>query len=194
MNSKQILRQQYQAQRLQLSTQQRATAAQCISHRLSQLSCFQQAESIGIYSSIFGEVDTNPIRKIAYLQHKSCYFPIITTKNILKFLPTTMDTIFHKNKFGILEPNMPHNQAILANQLDLLCLPLVAFDQYGTRLGMGKGYYDKTLSKDKPNYCIGLAYELQYHPMLPRDPWDVPLSMIITENRIYLGMSLCKNN
>jgi 5-formyltetrahydrofolate cyclo-ligase len=75
--------------------------------------------------------------------------------------------------------------------LDVILMPLVAFDGQGNRLGMGAGYYDRTLAFlrhrrhwRKPR-IIGLAYEFQRMPALPAEPWDVPLDGIITEAGFY---------
>ena len=62
--------------------------------------------------------------------------------------------------------------------------PLLAFDRRGLRLGYGGGYYDRTLARlrhESGVIAIGLAFAAQEVPLLPADPWDLPLDMIITE-------------
>ena len=78
---------------------------------------------------------------------------------------------------------------IPTNQLDIICTPLVAFDKQGHRLGMGGGYYDRTLapwfhykSGPKP---IGLAHSCQEVEQLPVESWDVPLPKIVTPKQIW---------
>lgn len=73
--------------------------------------------------------------------------------------------------------------ALRAAAMDVVMLPLLGFDVRGTRLGQGGGYYDRTLSKTsfRP-YRIGLAYAAQQVPVLPREPWDVPLHAVLTES------------
>lgn len=75
--------------------------------------------------------------------------------------------------------------------LDLIILPLVAFDLSGNRLGMGGGFYDRTLSF-KHQRChwkgpklIGIAHELQRVDLLPVNDWDIPLDAVITEQKLY---------
>jgi 5-formyltetrahydrofolate cyclo-ligase len=64
-------------------------------------------------------------------------------------------------------------------------LPLVAWDEHGTRLGRGGGFYDRVFADGRADIVrVGLAYEFQYWPDLPRDPWDVPLHYVITEQRV----------
>jgi len=74
--------------------------------------------------------------------------------------------------------------------LDLILLPLVAFDKSGHRLGMGGGYYDRTLAFlahrrlwRKP-HLLGTAYQFQQLETLPTQPWDIPLDGIATEQGV----------
>lgn len=76
--------------------------------------------------------------------------------------------------------------------LDLILMPLVAFDIQGNRLGMGGGYYDRTLEFlkirrvwNKP-FVTGIAYEFQKIDAIAFSSWDIPMNCIITDNNIYL--------
>jgi 5-formyltetrahydrofolate cyclo-ligase len=76
-----------------------------------------------------------------------------------------------------------------AKQMDLIFMPLVGFDKNKNRLGMGGGFYDKTLSfklKSK-NYQVpklfGLAFDCQEVDYLDSKPWDVPVDGIVTPTR-----------
>ena len=88
-----------------------------------------------------------------------------------------------RNAFGIEEPGGKDHVSV--EQLDLVFMPLVAWDASGNRLGMGAGYYDRALVEvahaDRPRR-IGIAYELQRVPQLDADPWDVRLHEMITED------------
>lgn len=95
------------------------------------------------------------------------------------------------NRFGIDEPDTPLHQTTRSYGLDLVLMPLVAFDIEGNRLGMGKGYYDRTLKFlhlrrhwRKPR-LVGIAYELQKFEQLPKQAWDIPLDAIVTEKAVY---------
>lgn len=93
------------------------------------------------------------------------------------------------NRFGIEEVDALPNYAIKVSEIDLVLLPLVAFDQSGNRLGMGGGFYDATFThlkskKTKPLF-IGLAYQSQLVENLPSDPWDLPLDGVCTEESFY---------
>ena len=87
------------------------------------------------------------------------------------------------NRYGIAEPD--NDEIIEAVALDAIFLPLTAFDQHGHRLGMGGGYYDRTLSEfdhDRLN-LIGLAYDFQELPNCPVEAFDQSLQMILTPTR-----------
>lgn len=117
---------------------------------------------------------------------KKCYLPVLSssTEKLLQFAEYTPNTQLAPNRYDILEPQAA--KTIAPEQLDLVIMPLVAFDDWGNRLGMGGGYYDKTFAflreeKNKMPVLIGLAYAMQEVSTLPADEWDVPLRGILTE-------------
>jgi 5-formyltetrahydrofolate cyclo-ligase len=65
--------------------------------------------------------------------------------------------------------------------LDVVLLPLVAFDAHGHRLGMGGGYYDASFAAQPHALRIGLAHTVQFCAALPVRDWDVPLDAVLTE-------------
>ena len=93
------------------------------------------------------------------------------------------------NKFGIAEPKPDVSAIILPGQLDIIFMPLVAFDDQGQRLGMGGGFYDRTLAS-LPQGCnkpllVGLAHQCQQVDMVPAEPWDVPLPRVLTPYKLW---------
>jgi 5-formyltetrahydrofolate cyclo-ligase len=85
--------------------------------------------------------------------------------------------------YGILEPRTEKIRKTNVEDIDLIIVPGVAFDEKGNRLGHGKGFYDRLLKKTKAT-VIGLAFEFQILENIPTDKNDVPVDMIITEKRI----------
>jgi 5-formyltetrahydrofolate cyclo-ligase len=70
---------------------------------------------------------------------------------------------------------------------DVLLVPLLAVTLSGVRLGQGRGYYDRALAalrRRQPVLAIGLAWECQIAPTLMAEPWDMPLDMIATPQRL----------
>ena len=99
-----------------------------------------------------------------------------------------MGKISEKNRFGIKEPIS--TDIINADQLDILFMPLVGFDKDKNRIGMGGGFYDRTLAFKKQQKMaknpklIGLAFDCQQVEQLEVQEWDVPLDVIITPSQI----------
>ena len=99
------------------------------------------------------------------------------------------------NRYGILEPQLNCSHVSPVAQLDIILMPLVAFDSKGNRLGMGGGYYDRTLSftqhqtgfhspsEKRAPKLVGIAHDIQEVDALPIAPWDVPLDAIVTPSR-----------
>ena len=88
------------------------------------------------------------------------------------------------NRFGIAEPDLPASQLLPATRLDIIVVPLVAFDGHGNRLGMGGGFYDRSLADSSGHspLLIGYAHDLQQVNQLPARPWDKKLHAVVTES------------
>lgn len=136
-----------------------------------------------------GEIDLTPT--IAMCQQVGTLtLPVLhpfTGKHLL-FQQLSHDTVMTFNRFGISEP-APDSSAIrLLTEHDLLLMPLVGFDAQGNRLGMGGGFYDRTLANihrlHKRPLLIGVAHDCQQVQQLPVEPWDIPLNLIVTPTQI----------
>ena len=180
------------AQRRLLSphTQQKHSTNLCM--QIIKLRSFQNSQNIAFYLANDGEISPDMIIQRAWFQQKKAYLPILSPiKTSLYFAPYTANGKTTLNKFNIQEPNCSPSLWKRAAQLDLIFLPLVAFDLKGNRIGMGAGYYDRTLSYltqrkhwKKPT-LVGLAHEIQKVGTLNQQLWDIPLDYIVTEKKIY---------
>ena len=147
---------------------------------------------IAIYLSNDGELDTSLLIKELWSLNHTVYLPIIHPFNgaNLLFQRYEKNSPMRANRYGILEPKLNCSQICPLPALDYLLMPLVAFDKQGNRLGMGGGFYDRTLARlheqnwQKPQ-LIGLAHECQKVDALPIESWDVPLKTIITPDKTY---------
>jgi len=160
-----------------------------VNRQLDKLDVYRHAKNVALYKAIMGEVDLDSIWKTAPYQGKACYFPKLEDDRLI-FLPATPKTKFTENHYGILEPDVDKGMAISPEKLDIVLMPLVVFDPFCQRLGMGKGYYDRTFAEvtrksKKDVFLVGVAYEFQKQPVLPTGSWDVPLDGVVTEKNIY---------
>ncbi len=171
--------------RSKISSTYRATASSQICARIKALEPYRRAKNVALYFSVNGEIDLNALWKSAPLQGKFCYFPALNNESSLSFLPATPATPFKNNKYGVPEPDVSFDMAIPVKELDLIILPLVAFDMRCIRIGMGAGYYDRTLENEKPKYLFGVAYQFQLVDFIDPQPWDIPLDAVITQKAIY---------
>lgn len=183
---KQALRQTCQQIRKKLSPDYQRKSSLLVCNHIRKLKQYRYAKHIALYQAVNGEIDLGGLWRSAPLHGKFCYFPALNDDSTLAFLPTTPASLMRENRFGIKEPTVARELAIPPGQLDLIFLPLLAFDKKGTRLGMGAGYYDRTLAKQatKP-LLIGVAYEFQRQAFIEAQPWDIPLNAVITEQAIY---------
>lgn len=186
------LRKQIRQQRRQLPPQQQHQHAQLISHQVCRHPLFLNSRRIAGYLAEDGEINPELIIEKAWRYKKEVYLPILPpTGHSLFFAPFTPQSRLIPNRFGIPEPDIHPSHWIRARQLNLILLPLVAFDPQGNRLGMGGGFYDRSLEFTRHRkqwhspHLLGLAHDLQKVDQLPCESWDVPLNMIASEQQLY---------
>ncbi|KTC66547.1 5-formyltetrahydrofolate cyclo-ligase (plasmid) [Legionella adelaidensis] len=179
-----------QAQRLtlrntrkNLSSEYQQKISSHVCNRIKNLHEYRYAKHIGLYQAANGEIDLSHLWASAPLQGKFCYFPKLNHDHSFTFIPATPSSSFTINRYGIAEP-IPEAE-LHPKKLDIIFIPLVGFDSKGTRLGMGAGYYDRSLAHYQYSWLIGVAYEFQHIAFIGAQEWDVPLNAIITEKTTY---------
>jgi len=184
------LRKRLRAQRRALSPVQQHAAAGGLADLLGHSGLFRRSRHIAFYVATDGELDPAPLMRRAWALGKVCYLPVITPDRRLWFAPYAQDDELTTNRYGIPEPAAPALAS--ARHLDLILAPLVGFDERGHRLGMGGGFYDRTLAFlhhrrawRKPR-LIGIAHDLQRVARLESAPWDVPMDAVATDSALYL--------
>ncbi len=186
------LRQSLRAQRRALSLHEQRQHSEALCQRLIRTRHYRNSRHIACYLANDGEIDPMPLIEHAWLMNKTVYLPVLSPlQNKLYFAPYYENSSMRLNRFNIPEPDCAPSQWKTARQLDLLLLPLVAFDAQGNRMGMGGGFYDRSLAYlrhrqywHKP-YLLGLAHELQKVEKLEVQSWDIPLNGIVTERQCY---------
>ena len=177
------LRQQIRKTRANLTALQQQQAEDSITQQALALIEARNAQHIALYVSFDGEISTDKLIKTLWAQDKHVYLPVLHpfNPNHLLFLRYLPDTPMLKNKFSIWEPRLNVQNVLPLDELDILFTPLVAFDKQGNRLGMGGGFYDRTLQHwHKSSFIpVGLAHQCQQVEQLPTEVWDVPLHQIL---------------
>jgi 5-formyltetrahydrofolate cyclo-ligase len=108
-------------------------------------------------------------------------FPVINGDEMEYFIPQKGG--FVKGQLGILEPDRATAKAVALKDLNGILVPGVAFDESGHRMGRGRGFYDRYLSQFNGKK-IGVCFDIQVLPLVPRDPHDVRMDVIITDERV----------
>jgi 5-formyltetrahydrofolate cyclo-ligase len=192
-NAKTDLRRHLRAQRAMLTPAQQAHAGRALDVQVSETRLFHVCRRIACYLPANGEIDPARVMERIWGLNKVCYLPVLSRiqHDRLWFAPVKPDARLRPNRYGILEPVTLARNLVRAQELDLILLPLVGFDAHCHRLGMGKGFYDRSLEFlnhrqhwRKP-HTLGLAHDFQRVDRLPADPWDVPLQGVVTDKAFY---------
>lgn len=190
MQSTHAIRQSMRQQRLKLAeTSQQKAEARLLSHA-RQCRPLWNTNQIMSYAPFEGEI--SPRLLVKQLTSASHFLPRIANYRRCRMQIYSANSINTFNRFGIAEP-APVGTPRHPNQLDLILLPLVAFDRAGNRLGMGAGYYDRALqalrhqTSSRP-LLIGLAHSFQELDHIAPQPWDIPVDAILTDQE-YIPIS-----
>ena len=186
---RQHLRRQMRQLRRQLSATARDQAHRQFARLLSGSHRLRPEQRIGVYIAYGHEADLHYVIDVARRRGCLLYLPVITDfrHSRMRFVRYRTDSVMRVNRYGIAEPDPRHADVIPVRKLDLILLPLVAFDARGWRLGSGAGYYDRALHHLRAGRrwrrpkLIGVGYECQRVARLQPDAWDVPLDGMLTE-------------
>lgn len=188
------LRQNLRARRRALSADEQHQAARRLAVNLTGTRLFLTSRRVACYLPNDGEIDSAPVIEHIRRLRKTLYLPVLSrlSRDRLWFAEAAPKTRLVPNRFGIPEPVVKSRDLVRAQELDLILMPLVGFDDRGNRLGMGGGFYDRSLEFlrhrqhwRKP-HLLGIAYDFQRVNGLAADPWDVPLQGVITDQAVYL--------
>lgn len=149
-----------------------------VMERFFDLEEYRGAEVVALYLSRKDEVDAWKLVEAA-AEKKSVVLPIVKGRGI-SFVYYEKHGRMRRGPYGIMEPVGSE----FSGKIDLMAMPGVAFDREGNRLGMGKGYYDKYLAgAEKPGALVGLCFDFQVLEGLPKESFDVPVGIIVTDRR-----------
>ena len=177
--AKAALRLRAHATRAALPVDVRAEAAAAATQHFFDSVPLQPDDVVAAYWRIRDEMDCQPILVRLMDAGHTVVLPVVTGPHEpLEMRVWEDDTPLYEAGFGTLAPSELAPQAAP----DVMLVPLLGFDKFGTRLGYGGGYYDRTLANmHKKPKLVGLAFAAQELDIIPRDDHDVPLDMVVTE-------------
>lgn len=210
-DEKSKLRKATRLKRKALTSEEQHQAASLMQQKLSRHEKVIPAKKIALYLTNDDELDPMPFIQWCWENGKQVYIPVLHPFCIghILFLHFDHNTPMIRNKYGILEPKLDVTYICPMENLDIIFTPLVAFTESCNRLGMGGGFYDRTLanwftqhmnSSIPPTetqtfpiqtpvnfYPIGIAHDCQQVDEIPTELWDIPLPEIITPTKIFIN-------
>ena len=186
MLTKQECRKRLLAERASLC-EQRYAVSQDVLQRVLQLDVFQSAKLVLCYVSLPDEIDTEALIEQAWRSGKEVAVPVCTDRfGNMDFYRITALSDLKNSTFGVREPDTALCQKVTDFQEAVCIVPGLSFDRKGSRLGYGKGYYDRFLKK-YTLISIGLCYNSLILDTLPTDEFDVPVNIVVTEQQCFGG-------
>ncbi len=161
-----------------------ATSA-LLSDRVIGLPEFKRAAAMCCYLSLPGEVETRKILEAAWKLGKRVALPMPREDG--EYMPAwfTPDEPMTRGSFGLMQAVTP--QWAKPDRFELILVPGLAFSKTGSRLGHGRGYYDRMLARlaKRLDCRAGLCFNSQIMPEWPVSAEDVGMDLIVTESTVY---------
>jgi len=181
ITKKQEIREKIFAVRKKMSNNTILAKSRFVIENLKLLEEYKSAKTIMCYISLDSEVNTWEFIKSKLADGKEIVVPYIDVNDVLSVSKLKSFDNLVVGKYGVLEPK---NKLLYDEKIDLMILPGLAFDVNGSRIGFGKGYFDKFLSKHTKSVKVALAFEEQIIDFIPTTKYDVYMDVIVTDKRL----------
>ena len=187
-------RRRLRALRRSMPRAERAAAERAIAARLRRLGCARPGLRVAAYLAMPGEASLADFLATASATGTRLLVPRIASRRrrTLEFVELAPGASLRRGAYGIAEP-AGRGRPVRIGNLDVVLVPLVAFDRAGHRLGMGAGYYDRALAarRDRDRAyrrpkLVGIAYACQEVDSIEPRPWDVALDAVVTERELIV--------
>ncbi|PWD14837.1 5-formyltetrahydrofolate cyclo-ligase [Salmonella enterica subsp. enterica serovar Anatum] len=187
--SRQEIRRMIRQRRRALTPEQQRRFGQQAAARMLSFPPVVMAPTVAVFLSFDGELDTQPLIEQLWQAGKRVYLPVLhpfSPGNLL-FLHYHPQSALVTNRLKIREPRLDVRDVLPLAKLDVLVTPLVAFDENGQPLGMGGGFYDRTLQNWQQHKIqpVGYAHDCQLVEKLPVEEWGIPLPAGVTPSKIW---------
>ena len=189
MNTKDSLREKFYSKRKNISEEERLDSEASLLQMWHSVKDSYNANKIALYWSVNCEISANSLISYFIKEGSQCFLPVISNdkgSKLLEFSFYKKESPLIKNRFGIPEPIK--SKFVDLNEIDIVFLPCVCFDSRGNRIGMGGGYYDKTLSKlpdKRSTQFIMLAYDFQEVESCLPEKHDIKADACLTPSQFF---------
>ena len=190
MFDKQALRRDFRARRAALTPAERIGAAQALARQLGELAETHTDERVAGYWATGGELSLHLVLARLLARGATYHLPVVPEQaGPLSFAQWRTGDDVVPNRFGIPEP-AANAKIVAPDALELVFVPLLAFDRRGHRLGMGAGYYDRTFAflatgeRPREPLLVGVAYAFQEIDRVEHEAHDVRLDFVATEREL----------
>ena len=186
-DSRDLLRARMSLRRNELDAKQRIAAAAGVLHSLELLPEFMVDARLAGYWAVRGELPLNLAVASLARRGQQYFLPVLGDARQLHFAEYATSAPVTHNRFGIPEPALPADRWLTPRDMDVILLPLLAFDRKGHRLGTGGGWYDTSLAflRGTPRparpLLVGIGYAFQEVDAIAAEPWDVDLDYVATD-------------
>ena len=185
-----LLRRELRQRRRDLPAAARIAAANTLADRLLALPFLPSSGHVAGYWAMDGEIGLHAFQMRLPPTLTYC-LPMLHADESLRFAPWRAGAPLVTNRFGIPEPDLDPDDALPASEMAMLVLPLVGFDARGARLGMGGGWYDRSLAFRRetaaPPWLVGAGFAVQQVDALPLEAWDVRLDAVCSEAATHIA-------
>ena len=172
----------------QLNEEEREDYSEQLIKKLNRWDKWIQSATVALYLPIQHEVDIKPLIEAALKMGKIVYLPYIDEINdFIGLAPLeNIENDLVKGAFNILEPKEELRDSLDPEEIELFLVPGIAFGESGQRLGRGKGWYDRLLSRFPQSTYCGIAYDFQIlsAAQLPQIDTDIAMNVVFTEERM----------
>ena len=169
------------AARQGMTAGQRAEKSAVICEKLKALDEIRSAKTIFSYLGLWDEVDLGAFDAWARAEGKKVAYPVCGKRGQMEiYVPASMDDLV-KDTMGITAPDPEKSEQIDPADVDVILLPMVAFDSENRRMGQGGGFYDRYLVRSPESKHIAVAFSEQEVPRVITEPFDIPMDMVVTD-------------
>ncbi len=144
---------------------------------LQEQPAFRRAETVCFYYPLGSEVNLLPLAQKALASGKQVAFPRVEGSEMALYRVLSLEE-FAQGAFQVMEPV---SSALVCEPEMLVFVPGLAFDEQGSRMGYGKGYYDRYFARNPYCHKIGVCYEMQLVSEVPCEDRDIRMDAVVTE-------------